>query len=178
MSQIQQEAGVVVEMPKTPEELYTFIAKSFGQLMAIPENATIFANTILHAQLRALQVNSKVEASSQLEMVLARIEYPGCLRAEVTQPDAATGLLDVVLECRDPENKEAWTSDTGFNADQIAAFKRLVLSQTTVPTDVWFITTSAAVNQTNKEVAEMLIDRSGEIQKMADEAEQLAQAQA
>ena len=159
------------KFPKTSDELHMFIAESFRDLLAVPENGAIFANTVLHAQLRALTANREHEQRAQTAIVLVKTEYPQCVRATVTAPVVEGELLSVTLEVRDNGPESDWV-DAGklYTKEALDNVGKLVLSQTATPGDQWYVTTNHAVDKAREQVSQMMLEQADALAAMTAEA--------
>ncbi|MNQ29611.1 hypothetical protein D3C85_429260 [compost metagenome] len=153
------EAPQAIMMPETPEHLKVFVAATLTDLLNIPENATHFARVVLSAGLKALNNEAQHKAQLAMRPVLTRTPYAGCLRAVITANEVASDEpLTVDITIREVGSEE-WV-DSKIPAHALQELAKLVLSQATVPGDVWYITTNQAVDQQLDKAAEALLNQA------------------
>lgn len=152
-------APAPIFMPETPEQLKVFVASIVTDLLNIPENATHFARVTLGGALRALNNEAQHKAQLAMRPVLTRTPYAGCLRAVITaNAEASDEPLTVDITVR-AEGSEEWV-DSKLPAAALESIAKLVLSQATVPGDVWYITTNQAVDKQLDLAAEALLNQA------------------
>lgn len=140
------ESPVVVQMPDTPEALKVFVAYTLTDLLNIPENGTHFARVVLSAALKALNNSAQQSAQQATRPVLSRTPYAGCLRGVVAaNEEASDEPLSVDLTAHDVAT-DTWVEST-LPASVQQNVAKLILSQSTVPGDVWYVTTNHAVDK-------------------------------
>lgn len=148
-----------IYMPETPEQLKAFIAASVTDLLNIPENATHFARVVLSGALGALNNQAQLASQLALRPVLTRTPYAGCLRAVISaNTEAGDEPLSVDITTR-AAGSEEWV-DTGMPNEALQKIAKLVLSQSTVPGDVWYITSNRAVDAQLDAAAEALLNQA------------------
>lgn len=164
-TEVQQIA--VQQMPTTPDELRVFVVEALKQILSIPENVIQLAQQIFAAGANATQVQSERDVREGLRPVLTRVYYPGAFRATVSgEVDAP---MTVKLEHK-PEGSEVWEDCREvINPSAYEALSKLVLSQPTIPNDVWYITTNAAVNAQQEKVTDIMMGK-GEVEPLKEAA--------
>lgn len=143
---VEAEVPQVILMPQTPEQLKAFIAGSVTDVLNIPENATQIARVVIAAALRSLSNDAQHEAIKKTRPVLTRTPYAGCLRAVITANEVASDeplTVDVMVH---DIASDSWV-ESGLPQAGLENVAKLVLSQATVPGDVWYITTNHAVDK-------------------------------
>ena len=156
---VEAAAPQAIMMPETPEQLKVFVAAAVTDLLNIPENATHFARVVLSGALRALNNEAQHKAQLAMRPVLTRTPYPGCLRAVITaNAEASDEPLTVDITIREVRSEE-WT-DSKASPVVLQELAKLVLSQATVPGDVWYITTNQAVDKQLDAAAEALLNQA------------------
>jgi hypothetical protein len=152
-------APAPIYMPETPEQLKAFVAASVTDLLNIPENATHFARVVLSGALKALNNEAQYKAQLAMRPVLTRTPYAGCLRAVVSaNTEAGDEPLSVDITTR-AAGSEEWI-DSGMPYEALQKVAKLVLSQSTVPGDVWYITSNLAVDAQLDAAAEALLNQA------------------
>jgi hypothetical protein len=156
MSQAQTAAPAV--FPTTTEELRAFVAGTMSELLAIPENKAIQAESLLGFLLTVVQERRAADKRSEYRPVVVSTYYRGSARATVGVNEGQFFVL-FEEEVKDAEGKVvvedhevngvAMTRPTWkqmpLEAGPLEALTKMVLSQPVQPGQVFYITTTAGI---------------------------------
>lgn len=141
-----EEATGDVQKTWSLNELRQVIVTELNNVLTNPDNLNTLANQIFTASTNAIRENAQLRARTAVRPVLTRVPYPGCLKATVLEPREGEEILDVSFEEQvTDQDKEGWKT-AALTDQQHLTLRKLVLSQTTVPGDVYYVTTSAAID--------------------------------
>lgn len=128
------------EMPTTREGFKQLFAELFSETMSNPANANLLAKTLFAATHNALLGAIDKDFRQENKPVIVRQEYPDSWRCTVVGGQG--GTLTVTIEERSTDG--AWIMADISEALE-AKTAGLVLSQTAVAGDVFYLTTSAKI---------------------------------
>ncbi|MNF74541.1 hypothetical protein D3C85_149340 [compost metagenome] len=158
MSQVQAVAPVA--FPQTTEELRNFVASTMTEVLNIPENKAIQAESLLGFLLGLVQERRAKDDRAQFRPVVVGTYYRGSARATIGH-DAESGQFVVAFdeETKDADGKlvlephevngvqmtrPVWKA-MPLEAGPLEMLTKLVLSQPVQPGQVFFITTAAGI---------------------------------
>jgi len=201
MSQVQI-APVVIEMPQTAEQLRHFVAGTMNELLNIPENKAVQAESLLTYLLGLVKEKQASENRANLRPVVVSTYYRGSARATIgLDLQSNTFLVAFDQEAKDADGKiitEAFELNgvqltrptwTKFELPGAAydMMSKLVLSQPVQPGQVFFVTTGAAIEAHMEALTDVFakqdelrekLDNAGPEELLAtEEAQALASAQ-
>lgn len=176
----------ITEMPTSPEQLREFIASAMRDILAIPENQLIQAKTLIDTIKKSLDESTTRAERNWLRPVVTSTYYRGAFRAVVGQYDADGDITPVsfLQEKKDAEGKivfedaevngvglkrPVWESIEGVvNPASLALLSKLVLSQPTVPGQVFYVTTNGAIEQQMEAATDFFIAQQQSGQQLAN----------
>lgn len=158
MSEVQTPAAVA--FPTTVEELRNFIAGTMTEILNIPENKVIQAESLLATLLGLTQERRAKDDRAQLRPVVVGTYYRGSARATIGL-DTESGQFVVAFdeETKDAEGKlvlephevngvpmtrPVWKK-MPLEAGPLEMLSKLVLSQPVQPGQVFYVTTAAGI---------------------------------
>ena len=158
MSEVQTPAPIA--FPATVEELRGFVAGTMTEVLNIPENKAIQAESLLGFLLGLVQERRAKDDRAQFRPVVVGTYYRGSARATVGH-DTESGQFVVAFdeEAKDAEGKlvlepheingvqmtrPVWKA-MPLEAGPLEMLTKLVLSQPVQPGQVFFVTTGAAI---------------------------------
>lgn len=129
--------------------------EQFQDMLAVPANQLSLSIMFFETALKAMKQQQNDELRRSNLPVITRAFYPGSIKAvvRVVDYDAPQVELTADLYEEDPENAGEWISLT-VNDEFQQPLKKLVLSQATHDGDVWYMATSAQVNEVAAAVAD------------------------
>ena len=158
MSEVQTPAPV--QFPKTVEELRGFVAGTITEVLNIPENKAIQAESLLGFLLGLVQERRAKDDRSQYRPVVVGTYYRGSARATIGH-DVESGQFVVAFdeEVKDAEGKLVLESHEvngvqmtrpvwkamPLEAGPLEMLTKLVLSQPVQPGQVFYVTTAAGI---------------------------------
>lgn len=156
---------VAITMPETPEQLEVFIASALSNFLQIDANATILATVVIQGLARSLTNDRERLAKDMNRLILVKAPFPGSIRAEVKGVETTTGdVLEVELKELVTEGETAtWTTIVAgaYPEEKLAALRSFVMAKANTPGEVWYITTSLAVDNAAAEGAALLQAANG-----------------
>lgn len=199
MSQV--EAAQATIMPRTTEELRAFVAGTMTEVLNIPENKAIQAESLLGFLLGLVQERRAKDDRAQLRPVVVSTYYRGSARATVgISKDGGEFFVTFEEEAKDAEGKlivephevngvqmtrPVWKA-MRLEAGPVEMLSKLVLSQPVQPGQVFFITTAGGIEahmeamtdmfQATEELREKLDNATSEDLLASTEAKVLADA--
>lgn len=140
------------------------VAQALHDLLNIPANQLSLAIMMAQSNLNSLVQQRNEEQRRYTQPVLVRAPYKGCIKATIGDVDAE-GLLTVLLE----EEKDGVWVESQIDPVYQATFKKLALSDTAQPGDIWFITTPAAIDAEREKATDYFEAqmRAGEVKEEA-----------
>lgn len=156
MSQVQAVAPAA--FPSTTEELRAFVAGTMTEVLNIPENKAIQAESLLGFLLGLVQERRAKDDRSQYRPVVVATYYRGSARATVGIKDAEF-FVQFEEETKDAEGKlvleqhevngvqmtrPVWKA-MPLEAGPLEMLTKLVLSQPVQPGQIFFVTTAAGI---------------------------------
>lgn len=145
------------------EQVRHLIAEQLSSLLTIPENQENLAIIVVGALARMTKELTDTRLRNANRLTLTKTYYAGALRAEVgvsVAEEADESLLSVKFFIKSEENE--WVPADDLNDAAVENLTKLVLSQTAVPGDVFYITTQAAVNQFVDNLSAAMTGETGE----------------
>lgn len=186
MSEVKPvQTPAVLEMPTSPEQLREFIAHSLRDILAIPENQLIQAKSFIDTIKKSLDESAQRAERGWLRPVITSTYYRGAFRAVVGTYDAEGDITPVTFlqEQKDAEGKvvfedaevngvalkrPVWVSVEGVvNPASLALLSKLVLSQPTVPGQVFYVTTNGAIEQQMEAATDFFIAQQQSSEQLA-----------
>lgn len=159
MSQAQT-AAPAIAMPTTAEELRNFVAGTMTEILNIPENKIIQAESLLGTLLGLVQERRAKDDRAQLRPVVVGTYYRGSARATIgISNDGGEFFVTFEEEAKDADGKlilephevngvamtrPVWKA-MPLEAGPLEMLSKLVLSQPVQPGQVFFITTAAGI---------------------------------
>lgn len=158
MSQAQT-AAPAIAMPTTAEELRNFVAGTMTEILNIPENKIIQAESLLGTLLGLVQERRAKDDRAQLRPVVVSTYYRGSARATVELVEGGEFFVKFEEESKDAEGK---LITEPFELNGVAMTRpvwkgmalpegayemmaKLVLSQPVQPGQIFFVTTAAGI---------------------------------
>lgn len=147
VQQLSQEELDKLPLPQTRGELRELVAGTFDDLLKIPGNAQAIGQAVLAAAVNAIAENRKLRERQANRPVVGRAYYPGSLKAIITakqESDDSLNTLSVDFYEQKPAEGEEITPTTPWTLFAMPAgsnLPQIVLSQSAVPGDEFFLTT-------------------------------------
>lgn len=183
MSEVQTTEAVVVHMPESPEQLRAFVAATLTEVLSIPENQVVQAETLLTTLLGLVRDKRMNDKRAQLRPVVVSTYYRGAIKAEVVLVEGtaefgvrffeesknAEGGLNVYTALVDGTEvkRPIWVPAkiTEVSADMLS---KTVLSQLVRAGDEYYITTSAAIEAHMEMVTDMVMGQDTIVQSVEE----------
>lgn len=137
----EKPAEAIFAAPTTRDGFKQMFAEMFAELMSNPANANMLAKTLAAASHNALLGAMAKDIRQEQKPVVIKIEYPDSWRCTIIESDNET-KVDVLFEERNAAGE--WQR-LDLSEQQLKTAKMLVLAQSAVPGDVFFLTNSAAI---------------------------------
>jgi hypothetical protein len=181
----QAQAAAPVAFPTTADELRGFVANTLTEMLNIPENKAIQAETNLLFLLGLVQERRAKDDRAQLRPVVVSTYYRGSARATVELDPVVSAEFFVKFEqeSRDTEGKLV-TEPFELNGVQMTRpvwvampleggayemMAKLVLSQPVQPGQVFFVTTAAGI-EAHMEAMTDMFQKQDELRDKLDNA--------
>lgn len=146
--------------PTTAEGLRLFCVWAFNDLLQNPANASVLSSVVVNGLATALKNDQQRLQRDMMRPVLVKDYFEGSVRATTIVAEGEHGQqLGVTLEIQHYQTK-AW-GPLPVEEDKQEFLKKLVLARATIPSEVWFITTSKALEDAATKGAEVLAAAHG-----------------
>lgn len=156
---IQQEQPRIITMPETPEQLKAFVAATLNELFHIPENATMLASVVLNGFGKAIRNDAERLQRDMARPIIVSGVFPGCIKAIIGMTDGDVPVLTVSFQGY--VDGVQWVALENVDPAKIERLRELVLTRANAPGEVFYITTSQAVDAAADQVADLFQKANG-----------------
>jgi len=163
VKQLTQEELDALPAPQTRGELKAMVASTLDDVLKIPTNLTFLGQAILGQVARDLADLNRLRQRQQRRPVFVKVYYPGAIRCTILprqEGESEDQLLSVLFEEKNGEAGET-TGDVWVQKDMPEVYTKLVLSQSAQPNDVFFLTTSEAIDRAMEEATDLALSQAG-----------------